>query len=195
MAVVYRHWRLDKPEVFYVGIGNKESRAYDLANRNKVWKGMKKRCGVSVEIVARDLSWEDACDLEKLMISEYGRIDLGTGTLANLTDGGEGVVGINQSQETIKKRADSIRGKKRTEETKKRMSDVRKGIVFSPSHIENLRKSHLGQLTHNAKQVIHLETGFVFDSLRSGCFALNIDYKSEFARKARNSKNVRFEII
>jgi hypothetical protein len=195
MAVVYRHWRLDKPEVFYVGIGNKESRAYDLTNRNKVWKGMRKRCGVSVEIVARDLSWEDACDLEKLMISEYGRIDLGTGTLANLTDGGEGVVGINQSQETIKKRADSIRGKKRTEETKKRMSDVRKGIVFSPSHIENLRKSHLGQLTHNAKQVIHLETGFVFDSLRSGCFALNIDYKSEFARKARNSKNVRFEII
>jgi len=195
MAVVYRHWRLDKPEVFYVGIGNKESRAYDLTNRNKVWKGMKKRCEVSVEIVTRDLSWEDACDLEKLMISEYGRIDLGTGTLANLTDGGDGSNGVKQSQYTIDKRANSNRGKKRTEETKSKISISNTGKVFSREHLEKLSKSHLGQLSHNAKQVIHLETGFVFDSLRSGCFALNIDYKSEFARKARNSKNVRFEII
>lgn len=195
MAIVYRHWRKDKNEVFYVGIGKNESRAFDFLRRNKVWKGIKNRTEVDVEIVARDLTWVDACELEKLMIQEYGRFDLGTGRLVNMTDGGDGAFGLKQSQETIDKRNNSIRGKKRTEETKKRMSEVRKGIIFSAEHIENLRKSHLGKLPSNARQVIHLETGFVFDSLRNGCYSVNINYKNEFARHTRKSKNVRFEII
>jgi hypothetical protein len=195
MAIVYRHWRKDKTEVFYVGIGNKESRAFDFFRRNKVWKGIKKRTDVDVEIVARDLTWEDACEIEQLMIQEYGRIDLGTGRLSNLTNGGDGNFGTKQSEESKRKRGDSNRGKERTEDTKKLMSEVRKGIVFSAEHIENLRKSHLGKLPPNAKQVIDLQTGIAFDSLRNGCHSLNVNYKNEFARQSRKSKNVRFEII
>lgn len=195
MAIVYRHWRKDKNEVFYVGIGNKESRAFDFFRRNKVWKGIKKRTDVDVEIVARDLTWEDACEIEQLMIQEYGRIDLGTGRLVNLTNGGDGNFGAKHSQETIDKRAASNRGKKRTTETRAKISKALTGKKFSEKHIQSLRTSHLGKLPPNARQVIHLETGFVFDSLRNGCHSVNINYKNEFARHARKSKNIRFEII
>jgi hypothetical protein len=195
MAIVYRHHRLDKNEVFYVGIGNKESRAFDMVNRNHIWKGIKSRSEVDVEIVARDLSWELACDLEQLMISEYGRIDLQSGTLANLTDGGDGSVGVKQSQETIDKRANSNRGRKNTEETKRKMSKARKGIVFTAEHLENLRTSHLGQKGWNAKEVIDLQTGFAYDSLREGCLSVGVSYKAEWAKQNRKSKKVRFEII
>jgi hypothetical protein len=195
MAVVYRHWRLDKNEVFYVGIGKEESRAFDFVRRNKVWKGIKRRTDVDVEIVARDLSWELACELEQLMIQEYGRIDLGTGCLVNLTDGGDGSIGAKHTKETIEKRANSNRGQKRTDETKRKMSEVRKGIVFSPEHIENLRLSHLGQKGWNGKEVIDLQTGFAYDSLREGCRSVGVNYKAEFAKQKRKSKKVRFEIV
>lgn len=195
MAVVYRHWRLDKNEVFYVGIGKEESRAFDFIRRNKVWKGIKRRTDVDVEIVARDLSWELACELEQLMIQEYGRIDLGAGCLVNLTDGGEGTIGVKQSQETIDKRVAKILGRKNTEETKRKMSEVRKGIVFTPEHIENLRLSHLGQKAWNSKEVIDLQTGFAYDSLREGCESVGVNYKAEFAKQKRKSKKLRFEIV
>ena len=195
MAIVYRHHRLDKNEVFYVGIGRKESRAFDMVHRNHIWKGIKSRSEVDVEVVARDLSWDLACELEQLMISEYGRIDLHSGTLANLTDGGDGSVGVKQSQESIDKRANSNRGRKNTEETKRKMSEARKGIVFTAEHLENLRTSHLGQKGWNAKEVIDLQTGFAYDSLREGCLSVGVSYKAEWAKQNRKSKKVRFEII
>jgi hypothetical protein len=195
MAIVYRHRRLDKNEVFYVGIGKKESRAFDMVHRNHIWKGIKSRSEVEVEIVARDLSWELACELEQLMISEYGRIDLHTGTLSNLTDGGEGTRGVKQSQESIAKRVAKNKGRKNTEETKRKMSEARKGIVFSAEHIENLRKSHLGQKTVNGKMVVDLHTGFFYDSLRNGCLSVGVSYKAEFAKIKRGSNKVRFQIV
>lgn len=195
MAVVYRHWRLDKNEVFYVGIGKEDSRAFDFIRRNKVWKGIKRRTDVDVEIVARDLSWELACELEQLMIQEYGRIDLGTGCLVNLTNGGEGTIGLKQSQETIDKRANSIRGKKRSDETRAKISLALTGKKLSEKHIESLRTSHLGNIPSNAKQVIDLQTGFVYDSLRNGCSSVGVSYKAEFAKQQRKSKKVRFEIV
>ena len=195
MAVVYRHWRLDKNEVFYVGIGKEESRAFDFIRRNKVWKGIKRRTDVDVEIVARDLSWELACELEQLMIQEYGRIDLGTGRLVNLTDGGDGSIGAKHTKETIEKRANSNRGKKRTDETRAKISQALTGKKLSEKHIESLRTSHLGKLPPNAKQVIDLQTGFVYDSLRSGCLSVGVNYKAEFAKQKSESKKVRFEIV
>lgn len=195
MAIVYRHRRLDKNEVFYVGIGKKESRAFDMVHRNHIWKGIKSRSEVEVEIVARDLSWELACELEQLMISEYGRIDLHTGTLSNLTDGGEGTLGVKQSQESIAKRVAKNKGRKNTEETKRKMSEARKGIVFSAEHIENLRKSHLGQKTVNGKMVVDLQTGFFYDSLRNGCLSVGVNYKAEFAKVKRGSNKSRFQFV
>jgi hypothetical protein len=50
-----------------------------------------------------DLTWEQACEKEIEFIKLYGRSDLGLGSLCNLTEGGEGVIGMRHSDETKKK--------------------------------------------------------------------------------------------
>jgi hypothetical protein len=55
----------------------------------------------------------DAFEAEKFLISFYGRIDLGTGCLRNLTDGGEGMSGFQPSEDTKNKIRASKLGKKR----------------------------------------------------------------------------------
>jgi len=126
-SYVYRHRRLDNYEVFYVGIGSNKYRAYNTKTRSSFWKKITNKTKYQVEILAENLSWEDACDLEKLLISEYGRKNLSTGSLCNLTDGGEGTLGRKVSEKTKNKISQSNIGKKASKET-----------------IENLKKSHLG---------------------------------------------------
>lgn len=74
--VVYRHRRLDTNDVFYIGIGDNK-RAYNKNARSVYWKRIVKKHGYNVEILVTDLSREDACELEILLIQEYGRKDLG----------------------------------------------------------------------------------------------------------------------
>lgn len=102
MAIVYQHRRLDNGEVFYVGIGSKDTRAYYNRSRNIHWHNIANKHGYSVEITHRDLCWEEACSIEQYLISFYGRRDLNEGSLVNMTSGGEGA--NNLSEETIKKR-------------------------------------------------------------------------------------------
>jgi len=90
--VVYRH-STPCGKIFYIGMGSLE-RAYNQYSRNIFWKRIKKKYGgFNVEILADNLSLEQAYDLEELLISEYGRRDNGTGILCNLDDGGAGANG------------------------------------------------------------------------------------------------------
>ncbi len=92
MAYVYIHKRLDTNEVFYVGISSKDDnfkRANYTHNRTNYWKNIAKLTGWSVEIVSKDIDWNSACLIEIELIKKYGRIDLGNGSLVNLTNGGE----------------------------------------------------------------------------------------------------------
>jgi hypothetical protein len=98
-SYVYRHIRSDTHEVFYVGIGRLKDnkRAHQISkSRNPLWKNIVSKTKFSVEIIAQGLSWELACELESLLISEYGRRDIGTGILVNMTDGGDGHAGMSQ---------------------------------------------------------------------------------------------------
>ena len=90
MACIYRHIRLDTNEVFYIGIGKSSDRAYDKRYRNNYWNNIVNKTEYEVQVLKKGLSWEDACELEKVLILYYGRKDLGTGILVNMTDGGEG---------------------------------------------------------------------------------------------------------
>jgi hypothetical protein len=206
MANVYLHKRLDTNEIFYVGIGNSVKRAFDKNSRNQYWNNIVNKTDYTVEIYAENLDWESACRLEKKLILQYGRKDLGLGTLCNLTNGGDGVIGHSkESIEKIRKahlgrehseqerrnRSNSLKGKKRSAETKKNMSKARIGIKFSESHIQNLSNSHKGNVSSNAKNTIDLLTGYCFDSLRLACLSLNLKYKTEHAKMKRNT-NQRF---
>jgi hypothetical protein len=126
LAILYRHIRTDKQEVFYIGIGENESRAYNKINRTRIWKNTAAK-GYEIEILFEDLTWEQAKEKEKEFIALYGRRDLGLGTLVNLTDGGEGTVGFRHTKETKDKCRLAAKNQIHTEESKRKKSLASKG--------------------------------------------------------------------
>jgi hypothetical protein len=134
MAYVYRHIRLDKNEPFYIGIGSdstyKRAKAKYKGDRNKIWYDITAKSKYEIEILFDDINWEYACEKEKEFIALYGRKDNKTGILANMTDGGEGVVGASYKR--------SIESRQKQSQTiKKRMAE---DIDFKNFHIKTLRE-------------------------------------------------------
>lgn len=137
MAYLYRHIRLDKNVPFYIGIGNDDSykRAYSKYKRNKYWKSIVSKTIYDIEILMDNLTWENACIKEKEFISLYGRKNNNTGILSNMTDGGEGTLGIvfnndrrnKISLKNINNKYNS--GNKHSEETKLIISNKIKNIL------------------------------------------------------------------
>ena len=83
-----------------------------------------------IQIVAQNLTEEDAHSLEIELIAKYGRKDSGTGILRNMTSGGEGSAGRVIRDDTRQKISESKLGKKRkpfTEEARLNMSKVKQG--------------------------------------------------------------------
>lgn len=137
--VVYRH-STPCGNIFYIGMGS-EARAYSRHGRNIFWKRTKRKYGgFNVDILARDLSVEQAYELEELLISEYGRRDNGTGILCNLDDGGAGVKQINRK---IKKENKEKRFSKKVinTETKEILDSARQLLkIEKEKNIKKIRK-------------------------------------------------------
>ena len=86
-------------------------------------------------------------ELEIKYIKEYNSFHYENPNGMNLTRGGEGSLGRKDTPETIQKRINSIKGSKRTEETKRLMSFIKKG---KPSNSKGVpcseqRKQKIGQ--------------------------------------------------
>ena len=97
--------RIDNPETHYSGLPPKERRIY----------------------LKQNLTEEEAFRHEIYMISIFGRKDLGTGILRNLTDGGEGKSGWTMSEKTKEKIRKSNTGQTRSDETRRKISKSNKG--------------------------------------------------------------------
>lgn len=117
---------------FYIGVG-KENRksntrrehqhkkdAIRLREGKKLKKPNKHKLNTILQILDSGLDVQitihkyfnneaDAFNEEVRLIAQYGRKDLGTGILTNMTDGGEGCV--NQSLETRLKRSNTMKGR------------------------------------------------------------------------------------
>ena len=139
---VYRHIRLDKNEPFYIGIGNKKNyaRAYQIRpdRRNAIWCKIFLKTEIEVEIILDGLTKTQASAKEQEFIKLYGRIDLGSGVLCNMTDGGDGIWNCVRSDETKEKlrqqklgSKNPMFGKKPSEETLLKMSNSQKGRTHS----------------------------------------------------------------
>lgn len=105
MAYVYRHIRLDKNVPFYIGIssdpeGNYRRSKNATRDKSYIWRRIVAKTEYEIEIMIEGLTWEQACEKEKEFIQLYGRVNKKTGTLANLTDGGEGNYGLVVTKET-----------------------------------------------------------------------------------------------
>jgi hypothetical protein len=137
MSYVYKHIRKDNGEIFYIGIGlssdNNYKRAYDYKNRNSFWYKIIKKTDFIVEIICDNLSWEDACKKEIELIKFYGRRSNKTGTLCNLTEGGDGFKKNHLNESKIKicnffknKTYEELHGKNSEKEKNKRRDGVKK---------------------------------------------------------------------
>jgi group I intron endonuclease len=119
-----------------------------------------------VEIFKDNISEEESFLLEKMLIEKYGRKDIKTGILTNLTEGGEGPSGKKHSEETkrklsiirkdwLAKNGNPFEGKTHSDETRKNFSIMRKGnnmgeknYFFGKKHTDEakhkIRLSRLG---------------------------------------------------
>lgn len=111
---VYLHRRANDGKVFYVGKG-KRDRATSK-KRNIYWKRVAEKYGYYIQIFAKNISEDMAFFIESELIKFYGKANL-----TNLTDGGEGRSGNNQSNETKLKISKKMKGVPKTEETKLKM--------------------------------------------------------------------------
>ena len=102
LKVVYLHKKETDGTIFYVGMGELK-RAFNTGSRNDWWNRTYAKHGRIVDVVAKDLSIEDAYELEVFLISEIGRKDKGLGSLVNLDDGGEGATGHIPTQSARRK--------------------------------------------------------------------------------------------
>jgi hypothetical protein len=143
---VYRHIRLDKNEPFYIGIGNKVNyaRAYekDPSKRNIIWNRIVSKSDYEVDIIFDELTKDEASEKEKEFISLYGRIDLETGFLCNMTDGGDGIWNCIRSNETRKKLREQKLGSKNHRFGVKQSHEtlVKRGVFKSRKKSEEEKK-------------------------------------------------------
>ena len=61
---VFQHTRKDTNKVFHTGIGSKE-KAYSKEYHPTFWYYITEKTDYIVDIIAEDLSWDEACELER----------------------------------------------------------------------------------------------------------------------------------
>jgi hypothetical protein len=179
---IYRHIRPDKNEVFYIGRGMEYKRstplrrAYATKRRNDFWNRIvNKNSGkFDVEI----MFWAEERDIilekEKEFIKLYGLRKNG-GTLVNLTDGGDGSLGMKHSDET-KSKLSEIRKSETWRYEMLRDKDFIANSVMKRAHLpgtmlgkhhseetkSKMREKKLGALHPEAKKVLNSTTGEIY---------------------------------
>lgn len=149
---VYQHIRKDTAEIFYIGIGHVKNfrRAFDHRGRNDIWNKITRKTEWNYEILAEGISKDDACKLERQLILKYGRKDLNTGILSNMTDGGESNDNRIVTNKTRKLLSESrvgasnpFYGKYHSDEYKSKMSEINTGSnhpFFGKTHTKSAKR-------------------------------------------------------
>ena len=182
---VYIHKRKTNDEVCYVGKGV-QHRWSVVYNRNNYWKNVANKHGVYCEIAANSLTESEAFILEKKLIELHGRIDQKTGTLVNLTDGGDGVSGYIYTPEQCKHKSELGKGRVHSPETRAKMRIVQKGRIASEESKRKISEYRTGKKLpastvlamrphHDSLQVkvLCVETGIIYDSMVLAANAIN----------------------
>lgn len=139
--VVYFHRKATTGEIFYVGMGSPKRPYYK--RRTDWWQKVVDKYGYTIDIVHKGLTQEQAYELEMKYIAQFGRYDLGTGSLVNQTNGGPSFVGI--SKEKTKNRGKTLKGRPKSKEHRKNLSKSLSNLAKSSVHKSNISKSMKGR--------------------------------------------------
>lgn len=154
---LYRHIRLDKNEPFYIGIGTKSNRvhpnskseyrrAFEVSRKESyIWKNIIAKTDYRVEIVLESDDYSFIKEKEKEFIKLYGRLNLKTGILSNMTDGGDGTLNIIVSDNWRKLHSEQIRGRVQSEEEKLKRNKSREGYTHSEETKRKISEAHKGK--------------------------------------------------
>lgn len=222
MGYIYRHVRKDNGETFYIGLSNSKIKGYGRSrkkfNRNYIWKSIVAETDYIIEILIDNLEEEDTKEVEELLIKLYGRINLNTGVLANLTDGGEGT---KQPSEEEKDRRRPFQGNhlKRacvafeTGIEYLSLKDACKitGIKYTAEKQRVNKKSFLASFYYKGEffereepipkkvennrsgtPVIAFDTDIEYPTLKEGCRQLGLNYDSERTAIKRKYSTAKF---
>ena len=143
-------YRLPESEgghTYYVGQGN-----YDRPYATHPYRGHKGNPCIKptdknqIVIIKKNLTEQEAKDLEIELIAKHGRLDLGEGYLLNRTDGGEGINGYIFSEETKRKMSEALKGKPLSEEHKRKLSEAKKGKILSDETRKKISEANKGKI-------------------------------------------------
>lgn len=181
---VRRRWRHD-------GSGYKNNRYFWNAIQKHGWENF------DHQIIKTGLSKNEACEMEKSLIALYKSNDLVHGY--NIADGGQHNVMPLATRERLSRERKGKNtgpdnpnygnhrmagvnnphyGKRHSEETKRRISENRKGKglhYFSEEHKRKISEHHAGG--DDKKQVLCVETGIVYESINDAARALECSKK------------------
>ena len=153
--VVYRHIRLDKNIPFYIGIACNLKRPNNKKDRSFFWKNIVNKTEYAVEIILDNLTKDQAIEKEKEFIKLYGRVDLKTGVLCNMTCGGEGTGQLNNKLEKLRREKikNTLTGRKHKDSSKiKQAIGQKHRMLVTVNGIKylSLRKAALALGIHKA---------------------------------------------
>lgn len=197
---LYRHIRLDKNEPFYIGIGTKRisknkgkskkvfkshswiyDRAYSkIRKTSKIWNFIVKKTKFEVEILLESDDLNFIREKEKEFIKLYGRIDLKTGCLANMTPGGE----MNSNPRKMNKEERIRRRNHSSCKSVVKLNSDYEIVAQYKSSREASRENNVARVGGTCRNKCRLKNGFTYRYLED-----YLNKKSEL-RKTENRKIV-----
>jgi general stress protein YciG len=164
----YAYLREDKTP-YYIGKGT-ENRIYSTNRRVKLPKDKSR-----IIFLKQNLTEEEAFKHERYMINVFGRKDLGTGILRNMTDGGDGA----SNWGTPEQRSETARKGNASRTPEQRREIVRKGraSMTPEQRSETARKANASRTPEQRSEI-----------LRKGRASMTSERRSEISRKANASR-------
>ena len=196
-------------EPFYVGKGTGDRKNHHLfessllsdSNKHKsntIKKILKSNQTPIIEIIQNELSETEAYDLEKYLISLWGRVDLNLGPLTNLTDGGEGAKNLNFDTKYRQKISDGM--KRAHKEGRAKVSEQFKNSrLGSKDSIETIEKrvASRGEYVHSTETKEKLKTArwkYINSLNDTSIFATMLGKTHSEESKERISKSLKIKL-
>lgn len=179
---VYLHIRPDTGAVFYVGKGTSRkqgcfARAHAHDHRNTHWCNIVSKAGLEIEVAATYDTNADALFAEQRLIKWFSR-----SRLCNMTDGGEGTLGMESSTDLRAKRSVAA-SRPRSEKWVQSVRRARKnggngGVVKKGDKLPDWWKERISSAVTGERNHMYGRTGDSHPSSRS---VVNIETGERFA--------------